>query len=798
MKTFRHIIPAMLAAACAIFQADAKAPNSYYTSCEGKSGKALLSQLEDVVGDHTTVSYNGLWDLFETSDVRPDGTVWDMYSTAVFYPGKKQCGNYKKIGDCYNREHSFPKSWFNDAKPMYSDAYHLYPTDGYVNGQRSNLPFGECANGQYAESNGSNRALGKKGKSTFSGYSGTVFEPDDEYKGDFARSYFYMAAAYNSRIANWDSDMLAGNSYPAFSSWAVNLLLKWHRLDPVSQKEIDRNEVVYGRQKNRNPFIDHPELAEHIWGDKKNVGWQSGSAAEASLNQPVDGSSLALPSTIVGVASTATVSILGSNLQSDVTVSVAGSGFSVSPATVSKASAMSGASVTVSYLAEKEGKASGTLTVASGSAKATVSLSCEAIGTLPVGPVNTVGTESFVATWSYVGDDESGKYTLDVKQAGQSLSGYPRKVDAKAGYYRVEDLEPSTTYAYTVSSAHLSSTSLSVTTNAPVPAVTLLFDGDLHFTSTPGEPSEAAELLMVVENITDNISLKVNDPFQLSSDKASWATSLTLSPEEDRFYLRMLSHTAGSFDGTIKITAGAYTNDETEFTGTVLSSTSSAFLEDFEADASAMGNYSTKSYQGSACLWNIADAGMWATDKPHGGEQVLRMGKSATSTLEMAEDHAAGFGTVTLWTMNWSNDAAPSYELEYSTDGGSSWTTAGTGKPSSSVYSQQTFTVNVPGPARIRVRQTEGKRFMIDDIEATGYTTSFYDSEEPDYHRWDAFCRGGQLVVEAYENVDVQVFALDGTTVFNGTVAQGSLSLDLAAGLYIVAVDDFARRVLVK
>ena len=196
----------------------AVAPSGYYSKCEGKTGQALLTALYETISSHTTVSYDGLWNVFKTSDVYPeDGRVWDMYSTKHWVVGAEHCGNYSVVGDCINREHSFPKSWFNDASPMYSDAFHLYPTDGKVNGQRSNYPYGECANGTTLASSGGVNALGKLGKSTFSGYSGTVFEPVDEYKGDFARSYFYMAACYNNKIGGWNSDMLAKNSYPCFS-----------------------------------------------------------------------------------------------------------------------------------------------------------------------------------------------------------------------------------------------------------------------------------------------------------------------------------------------------------------------------------------------------------------------------------------------------------------------------------------------------------------------------------------------------------------------------------------------------
>jgi hypothetical protein len=146
---------------------------------------------------------------------------------------------------------------------MYADLFHLYPTDKYVNAQRADFPYGETNHATTTTyGNGS-----KKGTCTFPGYSGTVFEVIDEYKGDFARTYFYMATRYEDQIAQWNSPMFAGNSTSVFTTWSVNLLLKWHRQDPVSDKETTRNNAVYTIQHNRNPFIDYPELAELIWGD---------------------------------------------------------------------------------------------------------------------------------------------------------------------------------------------------------------------------------------------------------------------------------------------------------------------------------------------------------------------------------------------------------------------------------------------------------------------------------------------------------------------------------------------------
>ena len=241
----------------------AQAPSGYYSDAKGKTGKALKTSLFGIVADHVQRSYDNLWTDFKSTDMRPDGKVWDMYSVKrSFTFGTDQAGNYKTEGDVYNREHSFPKSWFDEGKPMYTDLFHLYPTDGYVNGRRSNYPFGETNSPTWSSYNG----WSKLGPSSVAGYSGTVFEPNDEYKGDFARTYFYMATAYEDKIAGWSSPMLDGKSYPAYATWALNMLLRWAKEDPVSQKEIDRNNAVYKIQRNRNPFIDFPGLEQYVWG----------------------------------------------------------------------------------------------------------------------------------------------------------------------------------------------------------------------------------------------------------------------------------------------------------------------------------------------------------------------------------------------------------------------------------------------------------------------------------------------------------------------------------------------------
>lgn len=268
---------------CICIQMSAQIPDSYYAPANGDHGAELKTALYDIITDHTVRSYGDLWDDFTKTDVREDGKVWDMYSsTTDFTFVSDQCGNYKGEGDCYNREHSFPKSWFNDASPMYTDLFHLYPTDGYVNNRRSNYPFGETDRPTYTSDDGFSRL----GPSSVSGYSGTVFEPADEYKGDFARTYFYMVTCYENRISGWNSDMLDGRSYPGFTQWALDMLLRWSAEDPVSDKETARNNAVYRIQGNRNPYIDFPGLEQYVWGDKTDVAFDPDNYEEGGGDTP--------------------------------------------------------------------------------------------------------------------------------------------------------------------------------------------------------------------------------------------------------------------------------------------------------------------------------------------------------------------------------------------------------------------------------------------------------------------------------------------------------------------------------
>jgi endonuclease I/chitodextrinase len=255
----------------------AQIPAGYYASATG-TGYVLKTQLFNKIKSHTNNTYAGLWITYSTSDrdlfYENDNSVLDIYSEKpsatdpyVYNYSLDQCGSYISEGNCYNREHIIPQSIFGSASPMFEDAHFVIPADGYVNGMRSNHPHGNVAVASWTSLNGS-----KRGTSAVNGYTGTVFEPLDEFKGDIARMYFYFATRYENLVASYTSyPMFNGTSNQVFSAPFLSMLITWHIQDPVSVREITRNNAIYLRQNNRNPFIDHPEYVNLIWGNSSDI-----------------------------------------------------------------------------------------------------------------------------------------------------------------------------------------------------------------------------------------------------------------------------------------------------------------------------------------------------------------------------------------------------------------------------------------------------------------------------------------------------------------------------------------------
>ncbi|MBP7151139.1 MAG: endonuclease [Paludibacteraceae bacterium] len=265
------------------FSLSAEIPEGYYQSAEGKTGAELKTALHNIIRQHIILNYDTstyVWwyTYFKATDWHPDGYFWDMYSN-----NKRSTYN----GNLMNREHCMPRSWWGTSSNYSTfdangDLVNLSPSDAEANTAKSNYPLGVVGS-SVIYTNG----VVKVGNNTYTGYNGVVFEPADQYKGDFARTYMYMVTCYEDYQSYWrgtgTSSMLDRNTYPVFKQWAIKMLLEWSRNDPVSDKETNRNDGINIIQENRNPFIDHPELAEYIWGLHKGEVW-NGTAGDNDLN----------------------------------------------------------------------------------------------------------------------------------------------------------------------------------------------------------------------------------------------------------------------------------------------------------------------------------------------------------------------------------------------------------------------------------------------------------------------------------------------------------------------------------
>ena len=279
---------------------------------------------------------------------------------------------------------------------------------------RSNNPFGEVGSGASSSKNG----FSKWGKCVTPGYSGTVFEPNDEYKGDFARTYFYFATRYQSQINNWGGIFIS--SYPHIVGWQLNMLLRWHEQDPVSQKELDRNEAVYeSRQGNRNPFIDYPELVDLIFGDSRNIPFMPDGGDAPYIEAPRNGSTVDMGIASVNSSSSVTVqlSVRGRNIESAVSVEVGGSDsecFSVNRRELTADEVNNGTTVELAYRSSVVGSHEAVLEISGGGLKSPiiVNLKGQAIDDFVALPAKDITKNSFVAVWTP--KSEATDYELNV------------------------------------------------------------------------------------------------------------------------------------------------------------------------------------------------------------------------------------------------------------------------------------------------------------------------------------------------------------------------------------------------
>lgn len=513
--------------------ASAEAPQGYYRSLEGKKDAELKTALYQLIHNFTQVSsYNDLPRYFQQTDVYPNSKRWwDMYSDIPLY-----APSFKGL----NREHSFPKSWWGGSTgiPAYVDLNHLYPSEAAANMAKSNYPLGEV--------NRTNTPKFDNGISTV-GYPVTgqgggcqwVFEPADEYKGDFARTYFYMATCYQNLTWKY-TYMVSSNTYPTLTGWAARMLLKWHRDDPVSQKELDRNDMVYSIQNNRNPFIDRPELAEYLWGDKVGQEFKLTSSdvpiGDPNLITPTQGMSLDFGEVAIGSSTTAELFFRGENLRGSLDLVLTGADkamFSLPSDMLSTSlvNAPDGTWLRITYkptaLGEHEARviiSAGGITGSRGVILRGRCLEVPVLTGCTATDATDITSDSYRANWTYP-ENETVDYWVVTRTRYTGNSASTEEILAEEPGIIIEDFDGSDSESYSVQSVRLGYRSpmsnvifvqhSGVTgVEADQPLVIYGFEGCMRFICSDSQTGAriydpAGRLVMTVDEIHNNYDLYI-------------------------------------------------------------------------------------------------------------------------------------------------------------------------------------------------------------------------------------------------------------------------------------------------
>ncbi len=460
----KKVLTLLLGGTIAALGAHADIPDGYYTRLNGKTGAELKQAVHEIINPHTTISsYSDLPKYFQQTDVYPESDRWwDMYSNVV-----RHIPSFSGL----NREHAFPKSWWggNQSTPAYIDLNHLYPSDGPANQAKSNYPLGEVSDKVKFDNNVSRVGYPVSGQGGGAQY---VFEPDDEYKGDFARTYFYMATCYSN--LTWASKylwMVQQNDYPTLTNWAIDLLLKWAREDGVSQKELERNDIVYGYQNNRNPFIDFPDLAEYIRGNKIGESFETGGGAPGTgdpiLTAPVPETTLDFGQVAVGQSISSQFFFKGENLTGSLSLRLGGENkemFSISSTTIDSrlVNASTGYYLQVTYTPTSPGEHNARILVYDGGLTGSIYVNFRgqafpepSLSALTAYEAADITADSYTASWSTAPEIIDAYILTRTRYTAGNTLVEETELDGESTTTEVHGFDASDSESYTVQSVRL-------------------------------------------------------------------------------------------------------------------------------------------------------------------------------------------------------------------------------------------------------------------------------------------------------------------------------------------------------
>ena len=709
----------------------AYAQTGYYRSVEGLRKAELKTALHDLIQPASVLNYGGkgegyTWAGFYAADRLEDGSVRDRYSNErrLFNENKTAVPNM-------NIEHIWANSWWGHiVNNAYCDLFNLYPSDASANGRKSNNPIG-FVDGDVAYDNG----VTKVGKSTAYRADSliTVWEPTDEWKGDFARTYFYMATCYQHMADLWTTKegwlTVDGSLWPTMQPWVYNLMLQWAKNDPVDEIEKERNEVIYGIQGNRNPFVDYPQLCEYIWGDSTEYKFYvNPHSTERELFVPASRVRIDYGLQALSRGLDTLLVLRGRNIPGGLTLAVDNAVFEFGASRIDSVQLEDGYAVPLRIKPLTAGAYKTILTICGDGFLQTDTLSVSFVDGIPAYDATdilcTPSSRRFTANW--MNYQPGAVYTLDVYTKSSDGEHKPFKTfTTTANSYQVTGLQANTTYYYTVSI--IEDDELKVSSNevsVRMPEITPVFSvspSSIAFTAEPGKVSRAVEVTVTALSVPEDItSVSLDAPFEVSEDSEEWMQTLTLEGKEQKFLVRMGAvKEEGDYESEMVLSTKGVEEKIVTLTASV--DAAKAFFEDFETGSK--NGYAESTITCTAATWKMSDAYPVADDNRNDGRSVRLRGKGS---IEQQTDKTEGCDSLWFYAGRYRSDSGVKLSVYYSTDGGNTWI-AVVENIEMGTWQCYSYKLDVPGDIRLRFvnnGSSNSKRSNVDDVQMSNYQAS--------------------------------------------------------------------------
>ncbi len=711
------------------------AQEQYYRKAEGLRGTQLKEALHDLIQPSYVLAYGGgvgkTWTGFWYTDQMENMQVRDRYSNVVRYlnPDMSAVNNM-------NIEHIWANSWWGHIKNnAYCDLFNLYPADATANGRKSNNPIG-IVDGTVSYTNG----VTKVGKS--SSYRAdsliTAWEPADQWKGDFARTYFYMATCYSHMTSLWTTTegllTVDPNSPLLMRPWVYNLMLEWAEADPLDEIEQQRCDAIYEIQGNRNPFVDYPELCYYIWGNKSDEQFYCSEEHGAEIFVPAASEEIDFGLHPLSRPFSAKVQVRGRGLNEGASLAVTDEYFTLDKATLSANEIHEGTDVSISVTPTEEGTYTTMLLLEGSGYVQQTPLTVSFVDGIPAYPatdvVCAVSSRRFNANWMNYQPDAT--YTLNVYT--KDANGQPKTFGTYTTTdttYQVKNVQASTTYYYKVSiikdgQPTINSNEVKVEMPEVAPVFSVSTE-DIAFTATPGKPSAPAQVSVTAMAVPKYVmEVSTSAPFEISSDGETWSQELTLKGQNVSFFVRFGEGIEeGDYEGEVIVSTEGM--DDKVISVSCNVDATKSFFEDFETGTK--GGYAAAEVTCNAATWEMSNA-LLAGDDNALDKKCVRMkgyvktGSTITTPahIMMTTDKVNGCDSLWFYAGSYGNDTGVKMTVSYSVDAGKTWTNVVTSLPVAEMK-RYGYKINMDGNIRLKFESenTGNKRVNIDNVQMSDW-----------------------------------------------------------------------------